>query len=212
MLRMQSAAISALTAASEIDEVVSALRVLLQKGGSFPSERELARQINVKRHQVRRALEVLREANEIEPAGARRAAASLGRGSVLARDTNPMEVIEVRMALEPALARLAAVRASPLDIARIQRAAIAADGDSGSQDLAFHKAIAAGARNNLAAGLYFLLRECPKRLVQRNGEHRAVAEAIAARDADAAERAMRVHLNAVHRLILNRITPEIEAA
>jgi DNA-binding FadR family transcriptional regulator len=210
-----------------MDEVVSALRAVLQKGGSFPSERELARQINVKRHQVRRALEVLREANEIEPAGARRAAASLGRGSVLARDTNPVEVVEVRMALEPALARLAAVRASPLDIARIQRAAMAAHGDPGSQDLAFHKAIAAGARTNLAAGLYFLLREigrdarlklgrnapvCPKRLVQRNAEHRAVAEAIAARDADAAERAMRVHLTAVHRLILSRINPDVEAA
>lgn len=218
---------SAVTESSDVDEVVSALRSVLQKGGSIPSERELARQINVKRHQIRRALEVLRDANEIETAGARRAVASLGRGSVLARDTNPLEVIEVRMALEPQLARLAAVRASPLDIARIQRAALAEDGDSGSVDLAFHKAIAAGSRNNLAAGLYLLLREigrdarlklgrnapvCPKRLLQRNAEHRAVADAIAARDADAAERAMRVHLTNVHRLILNRLSPDIEAA
>jgi GntR family transcriptional regulator, transcriptional repressor for pyruvate dehydrogenase complex len=212
---------------SEIDEVVTALRAVVQKGGSIPSERELARQINVKRYQIRRALDVLRDANEIESAGARRAVANLGRAAVLARDTNPLEVIEVRMALEPALARLAAVRASPLDIARIQRAAFAEGGDSGSNDLAFHKAIAAGARNNLAAGLYFLLREIgrdarlklgrnvpvsPQRLLERNAEHRAVAEAIAARDAEAAERAMRIHLTAVHRLILNRITPDIEAA
>jgi DNA-binding FadR family transcriptional regulator len=209
------------------EAVVSAVRLLLQNGGSIPSERELARQINVNRHQIRRALEILREANEIEPAGARRAAAGLARGSVLARDTNPVEVIEVRMALEPALARLAAVRASPLDIARIQRAALAAEGDAGSQDLSFHKAIAAGARNNLAAGLYFLLREigrdarlklgrnapvCPKRLLQRNAEHRAIADAIAARDADAAERAMRIHLANVHRLVLGRMSPDIEAA
>ena len=209
------------------ESVVSAVRAMLQGAASLPSERELARQMNVNRHQVRRALEVLREANELEPAGARRAVASLGRGSVLARDTNPVEVIEVRMALEPALARLAAVRASPLDIARIQRAAVIADGDSGSNDLAFHKAIAAGARNQLAAGLYLLVREvgrdarlklgrnapvCPKRLVERNAEHRAIAEAIAARDAQAAERAMRVHLTSVHKLIMNRISPDIEAA
>ena len=210
-----------------MDKIVAALRATLQKGGSIPSERELARQINVNRHQIRRALEVLRESNEIESAGARRAVASLGRGSVLARDTNPVEVVEVRMAIEPALARLAAVRASPLDLARIQKAAIAAEGDSGANDLAFHKAIAAGARNNLAAGLYLLLREigrdarlklgrnapvCPKRLAQRNAEHRAIAEAIAARDADGAERAMRVHLTNVQRLILGRLSPDIEAA
>lgn len=209
------------------ESVVSAVRAMLQSAASLPSERELARQMNVNRHQVRRALEVLREANELEPAAARRAAASLGRGSALARDTNPVEVIEVRMSLEPALARLAAVRASPLDIARIQKAAVIADGDSGSNDLAFHKAIAAGARNQLAAGLYLLVREigrdarlklgrnapvCPKRLVERNAEHRAIAEAIAARDAQAAERAMRVHLTNVHKLIMNRISPDIEAA
>lgn len=203
------------------------MRALLQGASGLPSERELARQMKVNRHQVRRALEALREANEIEPAGARRALAGLARGAVLARDTNPLEVIEVRMAMEPALARLAAVRASPMDIARIQKAAAAADGEPGANDLAFHKAIAAGARNQLAAGLYLLLREigrdarlklgrnapvCPNRLLQRNAEHRAIAEAIAARDAEAAERAMRVHLNAVHRLILNRLSPDIEAA
>lgn len=207
--------------------VVSALRALFQQGGPIPSERELARQIKVNRHQIRRALQVLRQANEIDPAAARRAVATLGRGAVLARDTNPLEVIEVRMALEPALARLAAIRASPLDIARIQRAALVEDGDSGANDLAFHKAIATGARNTLAAGLYSVLREvgrdarvklgrnapvCPKRLLQRNAEHRAIADAIAARDAEGAERAMRVHLTNVHRLVLNRISPDIEAA
>lgn len=191
------------------------------------SERELARRIKVNRHQVRRALETLRAANEIEPAGARRAAASLSRGSTLARDTNPLEVIELRMALEPALARLAAVRASPLDIARIRRAVEAQEGDSGANDLAFHKAIAAGSGNKLASGLYLLVREigrdarlklgrnapvCPNRVVQRNAEHRAVAEAIAARDADAAERAMRVHLGSVHKLIISRLSPDIEVA
>ena len=121
------------------DTVVEAVRTLLQSSEGLPSERELARQINVNRHQIRRALEVLRETNEIEPASARRAAASLARGSVLARDTNPLEVLEVRMALEPALARLAAVRASPLDIARIQRAVAAQEGDSGANDLVFDR-------------------------------------------------------------------------
>jgi DNA-binding FadR family transcriptional regulator len=210
-----------------MEQTLSALRALLSKGRDLPSERELARQMKVNRHQIRRALEVLRESNELPSAGTRRAAAALGRGLVLARDTNPLEVIEVRMALEPALARLAAVRASPLDIARIQRAAGAADADTGSSDLAFHKAIGAASGNKLAAGLYFLVREIgrdarlrigrnaplrPERIVQRNAEHRAVADAIAARDPDAAERAMRAHLASVHKLVINRLAPETQAA
>lgn len=208
-----------------MERTLAALRALISKGADLPSERELARQMRVNRHQIRRALEVLREANELAPAAQRRAAAVIGRGAMLARDTNPLEVIEVRMALEPALARLAAVRASPLDIARIQRAAVVADGDAGSNDLAFHKAIGAAAGNKLAAGLYFLVREIgrdarlklgrnapvpPQRLAQRNAEHRAVAEAIAARDADAAERAMRAHLANVHKLVINRLSPDTE--
>lgn len=207
------------------DSVVTAVRAMLKRGEGIPSERELARQVKANRHQVRRALEVLRAANEIDPPGALRVAA--GRGTVLARETNPLEVIEVRMALEPALARLAAVRASPLDIARIEKAAIAAEGDAGANDLAFHKAIAAGARNGLASGLYRLVREigrdarlklgrnapvCPKRLAQRNAEHRAIAAAIAARDPEAAERAMRLHLANVHKLVANRLSPESDAA
>ena len=206
-----------------MERTLAALRALISKGEDLPSERELARQMRTNRHQIRRALEVLRDANELAPAAHRRAAAVIGRGAMLARATNPLEVLEVRMALEPTLARLAAVRASPLDIARIQRAADLADGDPGSNDLAFHKAIGAAAGNKLAAGLYFLVREIgrdarlklgrnapvpPQRLAQRNAEHRAVAEAIAARDPDAAERAMRSHLANVHKLVLNRLAPD----
>jgi DNA-binding FadR family transcriptional regulator len=45
----------------------------------------------------------------------------------------------------------------------------------------------------------------PDRLAQRDQEHHAVAEAIAARDPERAEAAMRTHLEAVHRIILNRL-------
>jgi DNA-binding FadR family transcriptional regulator len=123
--------------------------------------------------------------------------------------------------LEPALARLAAVRATPLEIARIMRAATTPpDMQRSTADLAFHKLVAAASGNGLAADLYALLRKvgsdsrvrvqsgataCPNRLAQRDQEHHAVAEAIAARDPEGAEAAMRAHLNAVHRVILNRL-------
>ena len=86
--------------------------------------------------------------------------------------------------------------------------------------VAFHKLVAAASGNGLAADLYALLRKvgadarvrvqssappCPDRIAQRDREHHAVAEAIADRDPERAEAAMRSHLDAVHRIILNRL-------
>ena len=47
----------------------------------------------------------------------------------------------------------------------------------------------------------------PKRVQQRDAEHRAIAQAIVARDPEAAERAMRLHLAAVQRIIIERLNP-----
>jgi len=69
-------------------------------------------------------------------------------------------VIELRIALERALARLAAVRATPLEIARIMRAATPSSAaQRNTQDLVFHKLVAAASGNGLAADLYALLRK-----------------------------------------------------
>ena len=66
-------------------------------------------------------LKVLRDAGEIDPARAgRRALADRAPSSTrLVQSTNPLEVMEMRLMIEPALARLAALRASPDEIARI---------------------------------------------------------------------------------------------
>ena len=45
---------------------------------------------------------------------------------------------------------------------------------------------------------------CPKRIAQRDAEHRLIAEAIARRDPEAAEAAMRAHLLAVQKQINER--------
>jgi GntR family transcriptional regulator, transcriptional repressor for pyruvate dehydrogenase complex len=201
----------------DIRGLISQLRKRLAAGEALPAERALADQYAVKRHRVRQALAVLREEGALD--SSRRAGAAGGESMI--RSTNPLEVIEVRLALEPALARLAAVRATPLEIARIIRAATTPpDMQRSTADLAFHKLVAAASGNGLAADLYALLRKvgsdsrvrvqsgasaCPNRLAQRDQEHHAVAEAIAARDPEGAEAAMRAHLNAVHRVILNRL-------
>jgi DNA-binding FadR family transcriptional regulator len=46
---------------------------------------------------------------------------------------------------------------------------------------------------------------CAKRIAMRDAEHLAVAEAIARRDPEAAEAAMRAHLNSVHNQV-NRLS------
>ena len=46
-----------------------------------------------------------------------------------------------------------------------------------------------------------------ERIQQRDQEHRAIAEAIAARSPDAAEQAMRQHLRRVQREIADRLNP-----
>lgn len=202
----------------DVGTLVRRLRERLSTGEVLPAERAVALQYAVKRHRVRQALALLREQGDLDSS---RRTSSAG-GESLIRSTNPLEVIELRLALEPALARLAAVRATPLEIARIMRAATTPpDMQRSTADLAFHKLVAAASGNGLAADLYALLRKvgsdsrvrvqsaapaCPNRLAQRDQEHHAVAEAIAARNPERAEAAMRAHLNAVHLVILNRLT------
>jgi GntR family transcriptional regulator, transcriptional repressor for pyruvate dehydrogenase complex len=212
-----------------LQPLMQAVRAIAAESSPMPSERVLAEQLNVKRHQLRRALEALRGSGEIAPARAgRRAAPEASRGEHLVRATNPLEIIELRMVLEPALARLAALRASSFEISRIQRAAATpAEADPGAADLAFHTAVAAGSRNILAAEVYALLRHvgrdgrirmsnggstCPNRIRQRDAEHAAIGEAIAARDPEGAEQAMRNHLAVVQRQIFARLVPGTSAA
>ena len=95
-------------------------------------------------------------------------------------------------------------------------------------DFAFHLAVVGAARNHLAGELYRMLRQlgvdarvriagtgaptCPKRIAQRDAEHRAVAEAIARRDPQAAEAAMRAHLLAVQKQVNERTNAATFAA
>ncbi|SFC73852.1 DNA-binding transcriptional regulator, FadR family [Polaromonas sp. OV174] len=207
----------------DIDGLVETLRQRIAEGKKLPAERALGEELNVNRHTLRKALLQLRASGELASGTPRRHAALARGGAALARDTNPLEVIELRLALEPILARLAALRATPLDIARIEKAATTlAETESAEADLNFHRLIAAATRNTLAADIYALLRQIgadsrlhvqqstrtqpATRLRQRDSEHHVIAAAIAARDPDAAEKAMRAHLHMVQCQILDRIS------
>jgi DNA-binding FadR family transcriptional regulator len=202
---------------AELSALVEMVRGAIRSAGAVPPERDLAADLGINRHQLRKALKVLRDTGEIE-----QRKAETPPWQDLTHATNPVEVIELRSIIEPALARLAALRASPLQVDQIIAAVENADEDDyGGSDLQFHKAVADGARNGLAREFYRLLRAvgtdsrirlglpasvCPKRRAERDAEHRAIAKAIAARDPETAEREMRRHLANVQSQIMDRLT------
>lgn len=204
------------------------LRRLLDAGdygpdGQLPTERELADRFDVGRRAVRRALDVL----EIEGRIWRRQGSGTFAGpgpnhaadliSSLKAKTNMLEVMEVRLRIEPAIAQLAAIRASTVGVERLRqlaaktRASRDADGRE-LWDSAFHRAIAELAGNTLFLALFDVIdqvrqdeawrhiREAARsksHLALYSQQHAAIVAAIADRNPGAADAAMREHLLAL---------------
>lgn len=190
----------------------------------LPPERELALSMGLGRRAVRRAMEVLEAEGLIWRQQGK--GTFVGRppaiqphlvGS-LADQTNPLEVMEARLQIEPALARLAALRCTADEIASLERLAqktASATDDDGMElwDSALHRRIAECARNGLLLALYDVvqrireepdwrrlraLARTPERRAISKRDHAAVVAAIARRDGAGAERAMRQHLLAIN--------------
>jgi len=213
------------------------LRALLEDGSfdgeqRLPPERVLAARIGIGRRALRRALEVLEAEGRIWRhqgkgtfLGARPAEPHANLEE-LSKRTNPLEVMDVRLEIEPALARLAALRASNGDVERLSRLAekTAASSDADSRELwdsALHRAIAEVAGNSLLLAIFDLVDRIRQdrtwqqlRERARSGErqqiyieqHRRVIAAIAQREAHAAENAMREHLEFVRDGLLKIMT------
>ncbi|QFU17352.1 FadR/GntR family transcriptional regulator [Microvirga thermotolerans] len=221
------------------DFALRQLRLLLESldgsgDAQLPPERSLSQQMGVGRRALRRALEVLEAEGRIW----RRQ----GKGTfvgprpprtemdleALSSGTNPLEIMEARLEIEPALARLAALRATNGDIERLKhlahKTATSADGDMDSRELwdgAFHRAIAEAAGNSLLFVFFDIMnriRQDPtwRRLREQArskpgqrhyvNQHGRVVAAIATRDGGAAEQAMREHLETVRASLLRIMT------
>jgi DNA-binding FadR family transcriptional regulator len=146
--------------------------------------------------------------------------------------TNPLEVIEVRLAIEPVLARLAAFRASQAEINRLHALAeetrAAADPSQyETADLKFHRAIAEVARNTLFLAVFDTLnasnRDAAWRRLSENAHcfkrqsvyadyHQEIAQAIAARQGEKAQELMQRHLSDVQRYIYEHAFPAAVAS
>lgn len=128
------------------------------------------------------------------------------------------DIFELRFLLEPPLAALAARRATPEDLARLE-AALAAQarhlraGESGvAADEAFHAALAEATHNRalrrLGAALMDVLAPCrnphlqtPARVQLSLESHTRILDAVRAGDAKAAYQAMADHITRVDRLL-----------
>ncbi|WP_186387155.1 FadR/GntR family transcriptional regulator [Stappia sp. TSB10P1A] len=198
----------------------------------LPTERELAEQIGVGRRAVRRALDVLEAEGRIwrrQGAGTFISTARSGTESrirYLPEMSNMFEVMEVRLRIEPALARLAALRATPADIARMReisdKVARATDMDSRELwDSSLHRAVAMAAGNTLFLALFDVVdrvrqdenwrhvREAlrtPSSQRLYHSQHEELVDALERRDPVAAERTMRKHLLSLQeRLMLQTV-------
>ena len=146
--------------------------------------------------------------------------------------TNPLEVIEVRLAIEPVMARLAAFRASQAEIDRLVTIAgeTRAAPDSAryeEADMRFHRTIAEVARNALFLAVFDTLHasqrdsgwrrlgenaNCFKRQSVYADYHQEISAAIAARQGEKAESLMQRHLSDVQRYIYEHAFPAATVA
>ncbi len=204
--------------------------------GRLPTERALTEMLGVSRRAIRRALEVL----ESEGLIWRRQGAGTFVGERpdgwdahvdgIIAGTNFMELMEVRLRLEPQLAQLAAMRAKAQDIQKMRDLAekIAASDDSDSKELwdgALHRQIAKAAGNQLFLSIFDVVnrvrqddawravRERARAANQRQAmvlvQHEEIIEAIASKDPARAGEAMRGHLLGLQENML-RVTSLLE--
>lgn len=181
-------------------------------GARLPAERDLAERLGVSRNVLREAFRVL------EVRGIVRSHAGGGR-YVRAENISPAlpadgvvlrlekaviaDVLEARALLEVQVVRLAVERATDEQIAELTRES----GTAWEDNVRFHVSVAAATGNFMLERLVRLQLDLLSDVRQRDhyrspksagdllAEHRAIAAAIATRDPDAAEAAIRRHLS-----------------
>jgi DNA-binding GntR family transcriptional regulator len=204
-----------------IDDGYQALRDAIVSGELLPSERlveeDLARRLGLGRAAVRMALVRLEHDGLVER--------ERNRGARVRRvsDAEAVEILEVRAALESLAARKAATRATAKDVRELRailremgvkraRGDLMAVSDANA---ALHRRIVEISGHETAQRLSGMLISqivrfqyrtvlLPGRPERSHREHTAIVDAIAAGDAEGAERAMRRHLSQVAEALRQR--------
>lgn len=194
----------------------------LVQGERLPSENQIATAFGVSRPVVREALRKLQEDGLAEARRGvgtfvrRRPSEKLIEYATADSVAGLMRAMEARITVENATARMAALRASPKDLTRIDAALQALEASmqartpSVEADYQFHRAIAAASGNDV----FIQMLDCARNAIEhgidvaqkltREGsqawvntvirEHRQILEAIRAGDSEAAGVSMAYHL------------------
>jgi GntR family transcriptional repressor for pyruvate dehydrogenase complex len=215
-------------------EVANQIKALIQNeklkpGDKLPSEMELTKLFGVSRPTIREAVKSLIPQNVIEIV--------LGRGTFVAKNpgfsSDPLgldfitddnlhySLIEVRMIIEPAVARLAAERASPDDIKKIGRVIeemekiVNRHEVEMDTELEFHRSIAEATRNKVIMRIVPVIMDAIVKIYedaqrmseehwQAFQEHSSIYEGIRGREPERAFGAMRHHLEDSYRRTLSK--------
>jgi GntR family transcriptional regulator, transcriptional repressor for pyruvate dehydrogenase complex len=210
------------------EEVADRIRVLMldgtfPPGEPLPSERHLAERFGVSRGSIRDALRTLETIGLLETRHGQgtfphelsvdRLVAPLA--SVMAyRSDLQDELLDVRRMFEPAVARVAALRATEEDLADLQRILetqrqkLKAGQSAIAEDTAFHAILARATRNrvvmSIMATLNDLLVESRTQSLRQKGRparsidgHEAVVAALRRRDVEGASQAMYNHIDQI---------------
>lgn len=183
------------------------------------SENRISKVLGISRTPVREALQILSQEGLVE--------ITPGRGvTVAARSFRQiLDVLYIRLILEPELTRLAAESIAPkqLDalwdsLHKMEEAVKERDRSGWSlADTTWHDTLSAACSNELLGELVLQMRNRIHRYANidhqlkmrqlRNGttEHRVIVEAIAAGEADAAAEAMRAHLESLRKNLFDHL-------
>lgn len=207
--------------------IASVLDGTFKLGDRLPSERELATRLQVARPTLREALSALHVIGVIEVLPGEGTFIVSHHADFVARAFGwamlldagaAQDVIDARTAVECGLVRLAAERAEDgelVEILEIAERTRSARGHAAfvEVDLAFHHRVAVAARSQALLRSFEGVRELVATWIDTTARkrstrvvaaehHEAVARALLARDPDAAEIAMRTHLEQMGRLLI----------
>lgn len=197
---------------------------LILNGGARPgdmvNERRLAEMLDMSRTPVRDALLMLEAEGLLERQG--------GRGLRIKQMQieDYMDALQIRLMLEPEVARMATGRipAADLDALEATLKAMLADAEAGAQadraavrdvDDRLHGLISDATENRQLSSIILMLRRqtqifdlrsMPERFQDTAAEHLDILRCIRSGDAEAAATAMRAHLEQVRDSIINRLT------
>ena len=209
----------------------------IRPGDQLPPERDLMALYGVGRPAIREALQAMERSGIVEISHGERARvvvptaeglmaqiASGARHLLQVQPDTLAHLKEARLFLEAGTARLAAERATPADVAELRacieahRAAVPPNEGFLACDMAFHRTVARISGNPIypaiveaifqwASAYYQPMVRAPGAEVLTLEEHTRLVDAIAAHDPDAAEAAVRAHLNRSNALYRSLVKP-----